>query len=303
MIRIAALAGVFLFAFAFTAQAELLKIGSTNRKYPEVKEFVQKLASDYREQVNVFNLGVTDSKEELLGLKIGSGPVHNLVVSTHHGNEYGSAELALAFAESVAKAPIAGQTIYVIPVLNIAGYNARQREERDSRGVSFDPNRNYPSPCGTEGPFTLKSTKALADFIAREKIVTSATLHTYSPAVMYPWGISTHDLATPYPAEFTKLVNDATEESHYQVGNSTEVLYPADGAYEDYAFMQHGIWSILFELGYSHSPSDSDLQTMISTNIPGLRRMFENAPKLLAANHSFTGKCDMRLRSRDRHDE
>ena len=210
---------------------------------------------------------------------------------------------SLAFAESLAKQPIEGQTIYVIPVLNISGYNNRQREERDSKGTSYDPNRNYPSPCGTEGPFTLKSTKAVADFIARENIVSSATLHTYYPAVVYPWGISTRDLETPYTNEFKQIVSDATVESRYQVGNSTEVIYPADGTYEDYAFMQHGVWSILFELGYSHSPSESDIKNMIAVNLPGLRRMFENAPKVRAANHSFTGKCDHRLRSLDRHDE
>jgi len=303
MTKLAAFFGALVFTVTLSAQAADLWTSSTNRKYADVKMFVQRLAATYPDKVKTFSLGVSDSKDEILGVKIGSGPVHNIVVSTHHGNEYGSAELALAFAESVAKAPIDGQTIYVIPVLNIGGYNARTREELDGRGTSYDPNRNYPSPCGTEGPFTLKSTKALADLVEREKIVTSATLHTYYPAVMYPWGISTRDLATPYPDEFNKLVNDATEESHYQVGNSTEVLYPADGAYEDYAFMQHGIWSILFELGYSHTPSESEIQTMVSTNVPGLRRMFVNAPKVTAVNHAFTGTCDKTLRSRDKHDE
>ena len=145
--------------------------------------------------------------------------------------------------------------------------------------------------------------KAIADLIEREKIVTSATLHTFYPAVVYPWGLSTRDLETPYTSEFKKLVTDATQESRYQVGNSTEVIYPADGTFEDYAFLKHGIWSILFELGTSHSPSETAIQDMIRTNLPGMRRMFENAPKATAENHAFTGRCDMRLRSLDRHDE
>jgi carboxypeptidase T len=294
---------VFAFLFYSQAQADLLQIGATTRRYPEVKAFLQTLAADYPANVALFSLGATDGKDELIGVKIGNGPIHNLVVSTHHGNEYGSAEMALAFAESLAKQPIVGQTLYVVPVLNITGYNARRREERDASGRSFDPNRNYPGPCGTEGPFTLKSTKAIADLIEREKIVTSATLHTFYPAVVYPWGLSTRDLETPYTSEFKKLVTDATQESRYQVGNSTEVIYPADGTFEDYAFLKHGIWSILFELGTSHSPSETAIQDMIRTNLPGMRRMFENAPKATAENHAFTGRCDMRLRSLDRHDE
>ncbi|HEY8279714.1 MAG TPA: M14 family metallopeptidase [Bdellovibrionota bacterium] len=300
MKKFAALAFLFLVQ---TAHADVLAIGATNRKYPDVKAFVQKLAGDYRDSVTLLNLGVTDSKEDLIALKIGTGAIHNIVVSTHHGNEYGSTELALAFAESVARQPIQGQTIYIVPVLNITGYNSRSREERGGNGVSYDPNRNYPSPCGTEGPFTLKSTKLVADLIEREKIVASATLHTFSPAVMYPWGISTRDLDTGYTPEFKKIVADATVESRYPSGNSTELLYPADGTFEDYAFMKHGIWSILFELGYSHSPNDDAIKKMIEVNVPGLRRMFENAPKTNAANHSFHGKCDGMARSLDRHDE
>lgn len=296
----ALLTGAFL--FSFTAQAEL-QIGATNRKYPEVKAFLSKLAADHGEKVTPISLGVSDSKEEILGVKIGSGPVKNLVVATHHGNEYGSAELALAFAESVAKQPLSGQTIFVIPVLNITGYNTRQRQERGADGRSYDPNRNYPGACGGEGPFTLKSTKALADFVAREGIVSSATIHTFFPAVVYPWGLSSRDLGTAYPEVFTKMVTDATEFSRYRIGNSAEVIYPADGTFEDYAYEKHGVWSILFEVGRSHSPDEGSIQEMIRTNVPGLRKMFENAPAVRAVNHKFAGRCDARLRSLDRHDE
>lgn len=291
------------FLFAPHSQADELKIGSTTRRYPEVVSFLKKLEADYPNNVSLFSIGAGDSGEQIMGAKIGNGPIRNVVVSTHHGNEYGSAEVALGFAESVAKAPIEGQTLFVIPVLNITGYNARRRTETNNGGRTYDPNRNYPSPCGTEGPFTLKSTKALAEFVEREGIVASATLHTFYPAVVYPWGISSHDLDTAYPDIFKRLVSDATVESKYQTGNSTEVIYPADGTYEDYAFMQHGIWSILFELGYSHSPNESQVQTMVNVSVPGLRRMFANAPTMRAPNHAFTGKCDRLLNLLDRHDE
>lgn len=275
----------------------------TKRNYAGVKAALQRIADEHPTSAALLSLAESDSKESILGIKLGQGPVKNLVVATHHGNEYGSTEVALAFAESAAKAPLEGQTVYVIPVLNIGGYNQRRRNETDAKGFSRDPNRDYPGPCGTAGPFHLKSTRALADFVAAEGIVASATLHTNYPAVMYPWGISTRDLATPYPNTFRDLVLWATEESRYQVGNSTEILYPADGAFEDYAFWKHGVWSILFELGHSHSPNEEQIQAMIRTNVPGLRRMLENAPKSRAADHAFNGQCDKRLRSLDRHDE
>ena len=274
----------------------------TSKSYQEVKDFIYKVAQQYPKSARIFPLGVSDSGEVIEGLEIGSGPIHNLLVATHHGNEYGSTEVAKAFAESVAQNPITGQTIYVIPVLNINGYNARRRWETVN-GRSIDPNRDYPGPCGTEGPFHLKSTTALAKFIEEKNIVNSATLHTYYPAVVYPWGLSSHDLSTPYDDIFKELVTLATQESHYETGNSSDVIYPADGTYEDYAFWKFGIWSLLYELGYSHSPSDSDIEEMIQKNVPGLRRVFENSPVARAEHHEFNGKCDRSLLLLDRHDE
>jgi carboxypeptidase T len=297
-----ALALSVLSSISSSPSAQATQAALTARSYADVTRELKRIADTHPDHASPFELGLSDSGETIRGLKIGNGPVQNLVVATHHGNEYGSTEVALAFAEDLALRPIDGQTLFVIPVLNISGYNRRARRE-DARGRSWDPNRNYPGPCGTEGPFTLKSTRALADFIERQKIVASATLHTYFPAVVWPWGLSSHDLSTPHDSDFEKLASAATIESKYQIGNSTEVVYAADGTFEDYAYWKHGIWSLLFELGFSHSPSDSQVREMIRANLPGLRRMFEQAPTVRATEHAFTGKCDVRLKAFDRHDE
>jgi carboxypeptidase T len=208
------------------------------------------------------------------------------VVGTHHGNEYGATEVAIAFAHSVSENPILGQTVYVIPVLNVSGYNARTRRE-----LGLDPNRDYPGPCGTTGPWKLRSTKALADFVDREGIIASATLHTFSPAVLYPWGFSTKDTKTEYNDQYIDLAKAAVVESGYKVGNSGEALYPANGCYEDYAMWKHGIWSLLFEMGKTHAPNQPQIDEMIRGNVPGLRRFLAQAPTTRADKHDFTGKC------------
>lgn len=273
-------------------------------RYRNYNEILTKISSLEAKSTNIkkFTLGVSDANREIIGLTAGSGPVNHLLVSTHHGNEYGSAEVAMAFLEEVSQRPIEGVTLHIIPVLNIEGYDARERLER-ANGKYNDPNRDYPGPCGTAGPFNLKSTYALANYIAEANIVTSATLHTYFPAVVYPWGFSTRDISTPYDDLFRFLGALATEWSGYTVGNSTEVIYPADGTFEDYAFWKHGIWSLLFELGSSHSPGEKDIQKMISENVPGLIKYFAGSPKERAADHEFKGKCDTSLRALDRHDE
>lgn len=258
-----------------------------SKDYNDVRQFIQAIAQKYSQTAQLISIGQSDSGEPIEALRIGRGKIETLVVATHHGNEYGSTELAKAFALAIAQSPIQGQTVTVVPVLNISGYNARDRRER---GV--DPNRDYPGPC-VKGPiFKLKSTKALAEYIATHNVVASATLHTFSAVVVYPWGISTHDLSTPYDQQFAEMAKMATTESGYKSGNNTELLYPADGTFEDYAFWKHGIWSLLFELGKSHSPNQAGVEEIIRGNVPGLKRFLAQAPSQLADRHDFTGKCD-----------
>lgn len=272
---------------SLASAASAFAVDPFTRKYSDIQLDLNELARKYPASVEVFSLGRNDTGEEIQGIKAGDGPVHTLVVGTHHGNEYGSTEVARAFAFSVAEAPIQGQTVYVIPVLNVSGYNKRQRQE-----LGRDPNRDYSGPCGTGGPWNLRSTKALADFIEREEIVSSATLHTFSPFVLYPWGFSTKDTKTEYNDLYIELAKAAAVESGYPVGNSTDELYPADGCYEDYAMWKHGIWSLLFEMGSSHSPSRLAIDELIRGNVPGLRRFLAQAPTKRADRHAFTGKCD-----------
>ena len=158
-------------------------------------------------------IGVNDQGTPIKAIKIGNGETNSLVVATHHGNEFGSTAVALGFAENLAAKPIEGQTVYIIPVLNVTGYNRGSRYEQNLSNAAIDANRDYPSPCKKDKSYRLKSTNALADFIDQKNIQISATLHTYWPAVVYPWGISTTDLSTPYDDTYKKLVADATKES------------------------------------------------------------------------------------------
>lgn len=274
-----------------------LTLGPSASNYDKVTATLAQINQANPGTTKLISIGVSDKGVPIQAIQIGNGPVNSLIVSTHHGNEYGSTAVALGVADSLAKAPIEGQTVFIVPVLNISGYNALNRYESGVKG-SFDPNRDYPGPCVSGSSYNLKSTKALSDFLVEKDIQISATLHTYFPAVVYPWGISTHDLSTPYDSAYIQLVKDATVESNYQTGNNTEVLYPADGTFEDYAYWKHGIWSLLFELGFSHSPNQSEVKTMVDANVPGIRRFLSNSPKQRVAIHNFTGRCDARIMKR-----
>lgn len=270
-----------------------LLAGPNPSNYDRVIQTIEQVAQQNPASAQLMTIGVNDKGIAIQGLKIGSGAVNALIVATHHGNEYGSTAVAMGVADSLAKNPIQGLTVYVVPVLNIGGYNQNNRYEG-----STDPNRDYPGPCKSGSTFNLKSTKALADFAEQKNIAISATLHTYWPAVVYPWGISTRDLSTPYDDQYKSLVKAATFESGYQTGNNTEVLYPADGTFEDYAYWKHGIWSLLFELGFSHGPDQTAIKNMVDSNIPGIRRFLEQSPKERATVHAFSGRCDSKIMQR-----
>jgi predicted deacylase len=260
-------------------------------KYDNIVTQMEQLAQANAAQVQIFTLANNDQNIPIKGLKIGNGPTNSLVVATHHGNEYGSTEVGIGFAKYLATAPIKDQTVWVIPVLNISGYNKNLREEKNAKSL-LDANRDYTGPCVTGKSFQLRSTSALAQFLVDKNIVISATLHTFSAVVVYPWGISTHDLATPYDNQYKKLVEAATVESGYKTGNNTDLLYPADGTFEDYAYWKHGIWSLLFELGFSHNPDTQEVLNMVNSNSPGIKRFLETAPKQRVAAHDFKGQCD-----------
>src|SRR4051812_39506346 len=120
--RLAVLVPVFVTMFPFAASADPI-----SKNYAEVQAYIASIAKAHPDTTQLITVGPSDSGQTIQGLKIGSGAVHTLVVATHHGNEYGSTEVAKGFAKDVAAAPIAGQTVYVIPVLNIGGFNARER--------------------------------------------------------------------------------------------------------------------------------------------------------------------------------
>lgn len=276
------------------AQEFFSRNNAAKRDYESVRLQLRSYAAANPKNAEVVVITDSDSGRPVEGLKIGNGPTSHLIVSAHHGNEYGSTEVALAAAKDLAEHPVENRTVYVVPVLNIGGYDKKNRYEKVGNFRQYDPNRDYPGPCATEGPFKLKSTKGIAKFVEDKKIVSAATLHTYWPAVLYPWGNSADNFATFYDNLFIKLAQSATFRSNYEIGYSGEVIYPADGTFEDYVYWKHGVWSLLFEMGGSHFPNQTDIDKMISVNVPGLRKMMEDSAVTTAEDHRFVAKCEMR---------
>lgn len=223
-------------------------------------------------------------QRKIVGIQIGlTGPA-DVIVGTHHGNEHGSTEVAMALAQSLSENPIRNRQIFLIPVLNISGYESILRLEHGT-----DPNRTYPGPCGsTAAPFSLESTKALAKFLHKKNIVSAITLHNSGNSVTYPWA-NVKNTPTVFQSEFERLANVATSINGFKSGTSADVVYETLGNFEDYAFWQFGIWSFLFEMGTSNW--EKEIPEMIARSVPAVRALLDAAPRERADQHAWTGKC------------
>ncbi len=234
-----------------------------------------------------FTLGKNDEGSDLYGYVYdsqGSGEkVNHLVVAAHHGNEILSADLAYEFIKSLAtkKNSFKGSRIYIIPVLNKSGYNKKEREEV-AAGVSHDPNRDYPDPCVNKKDFKLKSTSLLARFVEEKKIVGAITIHGYYGSLTYPWGIYTDNYRSLDHDIFELKAQKAVSYNSYTTGTHADILYPAGGAFEDWAYFEHGVWSLLVEL--ENNPNLDDDVKMLYSSI-------ESFPNTRSRDHRHLGNC------------
>lgn len=269
-------------SLSIATQAQLL-----TTKYDQIAETLRQLEKDHPGNASRFELGLNDSGEMIYGIRLGNGPNPQVVVAAHHGNENNSVEVAMATARSLATNPLEENTVYLVPVLNISGFNSNLRREN-----RIDPNRDYPGPCGSDsgGPFLLKSTKLLSNFLTTKQITAAVTLHTYSRWVLFPWSVN-YKTYTKDQATFEKLAQAATAHNEYILGTAADIMYAMHGNFMDYAYWQHGIWSLLFEIGTTHSPNPTQIQEAIRRNVPAVRALLKAFPKNRSTAHAFNGHC------------
>lgn len=285
-------------AFSFLTTSNLFAV-----EYDRVTTKMNQLISTYPNLVQSMNIGKNDQNALILGLKIQKPDQFVdqiekrkfILVGTHHGNERLSADLALRFAEDLLKrfsgnityetpdiSALEDAIFYVVPVLNIDGFNANRREEKSASGQSVDPNRDYPDVCIEQPSFRLKSTSNLAKFIEQEDIVGAVTVHGYIGTFTYPWGIYTDDTKTLDDSFFKDVTKKAVSFNNYRTGTHTDVIYAAAGAFEDWAYHKFGVWTTLLEL--ARSPKlDKDSLAMLS--------YFADLPSERSNQHQHLGNC------------
>lgn len=237
-------------------------------RYQKIVDRLNTLKGKYPLVSHIFSIGNNDDNVPLYAMRVSLTPtvadpqkIAHLVVGTHHGNELAAPEFAMYFLEQLL-AKYSSSDLYrenfpdkefvIIPVLNVSGYNAANRNEKGR-----DPNRDYPGPCFSAVGGKLKSIRAIMEHLTTRTYVGSLTVHGYVGALTYPWGVNVSNPQTLDQNAFEKITKKAAELNGYRYGTSTDVVYPVDGAFEDYTYWKHGIWSLLLEL---RDGSASDIQ-------------------------------------------
>lgn len=256
--------------------------------YAKIKARLAEL--DKLPNTTLFTLGQNDQGTDIMGIIVGdmsTAKTKYVVVGTHHGNERASAEVPLIFTEMVANSYDPNVLYYVVPVLNISGYNVSRREETGSDGDTHDANRDYEDACSTKQDFQLKSTTLISELIEREDVVSAVTVHGYIGTFTYPWGTQARDYTTLDDAFFSAWAKKAVKINNYKIGTHGGAIYPATGAFEDWAYYKLGVWSFLLEI---RSPS-SDLKKDAAT----LVEFFKNSPTERSRNVGQHVNCMARI--------
>lgn len=267
-------------------------------EYDRVAIELDRLASTYHNYVDAMDLGQNDQGMMIRGITVqhptrqSIAQPHHLVVGTHHGNERMSADLALKFANDLIRElqsptesawEVLRETkITIVPVLNIGGFNGNRRQERDGSGRSLDPNRDYPDPCRSSSHFQLKSTTGLAKFVYDENIIGAVTIHGYIGTFTFPWGTYTAQTHTHDHAQYMMWAQKAKDRNQYRIGTHTDLIYPAAGAFEDWAYHKYGIWVSLIEL---------DRGANLAKDSAALLSYLSALPDQRSTQHDHMGPC------------
>ena len=284
------LAALCFISFVFVVEA-----GEPTGRYKKVVDELSLLQQKYKTLSQVFSIGQNGEGTEIYALRISTTPsvvdpkkVGHIIVSTHHGDESAAPLFTLYLIDQLLKryssnelfrGDLANTEWTLIPVLNATGYNANQRRENDK-----DPNRDYQSPCTSHPGGALKSVAQLVKLLTARIYSGSVTVHGYHGSLTYPWGLYTTNTHSLDHNLFQQITAKAAALNGYRYGTASDIVYPANGCYEDYAYWKHGLWSLLLEL--KNGSTDDIQKTTLA--IFSFFDQLDSSPSL---KHQFNGSC------------
>ncbi|CAH8537389.1 unnamed protein product [Schistosoma turkestanicum] len=258
----------------FRRVSSFLRTGRSKPYYKSFNEIVQYLdqLSRTHSHMTVEDFGYTAEGRPMKGVKISTDSTKPIIWidAGIHAREWIAPATALSIINKLMR-PL-GQTLlkhfqfYIVPVVNPDGYEytrTKYRLWRKNRAqtegevcVGIDLNRNFPFQWGVgngASPHscsdTYRGSKAASELETQsiirklnslqKQIILYLSLHSFGQYILTPFGFSRYS----YPPYYQKLmsmgkkVKQMIQNRHgyvYQVGSSSELLYEAAGATDDY---------------------------------------------------------------------
>ena len=239
------------------------------------------VSSDGRTRVWAFKISDHVEKEE--------DEPNVLLTGGIHGNERVASEMALftirrLLSEESRRALIDKTQIWVIPILNPAGYKANNSHNNANR---VDLNRNFPTDWTSDDldGVQIELQNLIKKFhLRRDHDVAGIDLHTNGRAYLLPWA---HTRKKPADWDAMKdLADRMAKTSGYRALQLTEYLrrtVPGGGA--DYWYGRYGTFYYGLELGTSHAPSAGQLGRLCRKTLPGIMIMISRVHTSTLTGH------------------
>jgi murein tripeptide amidase MpaA len=200
--------------------------------------------------------------------------------------------------------------IYILPVVNPDGYEYSLKQDRWWRknktkfdnGIGVDLNRNYFTPKDPtlyrqpndkpdstwddygasdsvnsdtyRGPYgnSEAEIKAITKLVNSKHIDTVIDIHSYSNAILYPWGHTTE------PTQWDTIYKEVAQEMAKAVNNKYYVeqsvsMYPTTGSSEDYHHVE-GRFNYTLEIGNSFYPKSKEELDMLKSEVLAMTKVF-----------------------------
>lgn len=200
--------------------------------------------------------------------------------------------------------------IYILPVVNPDGYEYSLKEDawwrknrtKFEKGIGVDLNRNYFTPKDPtlyrqpndkpdstwddygasdsvysdtyRGPYgnSEAEIKAITKLVNSKQIDTVIDIHSYSNAILYPWGHTTK------PTQWDTIYKEVGQEMAKAVNNKYYVqqsvsMYPTTGSSEDYHHVE-GRFNYTLEIGNSFYPKSKKELNMLKREVLAMTKVF-----------------------------
>lgn len=262
------------------------------QSYGTMRKWMECMAANFNDRAKLITIGKSSEGRPLLVMKIGTEDQNKpaaFIDGGIHAREWVSpAAVTYVIQRMLEGSEFSGlldiYNVYILIVANPDGYEYSRNHDRMWRKTrsktgkrnlfqqechGVDPNRNFGFEWGGygasddacketfrgAGPFSEPETRAMRDFILRERadFKLYLTFHSYGQYLLYPWGydtLDTHDATDLHrvgnvAARALKQTNGVA----YQLGSAAKMLYPASGGSDDWAKGGAGIkYSYTIEL-------------------------------------------------------